>query len=119
MRWDRVDIGVFLIFFGGILSFFSISAPNVQFLTVEETLGWYSIVFGLSVLVILGAILVLKGHVDLGCMLAFVPSVLGKSMSLFVVGQKLSCFNHSLQWIMERALCARMRTIESCSKPNS
>jgi len=78
LKLDRFHVGLLLVVVGGLLSLlnFSMKASNTYFTTVEQIVSWYIIGSVLSVAVILGAIMVYKEHVNLGLILALVPSLL-------------------------------------------
>lgn len=65
---------------GGVLSILSFSmraSPYATYFeTVEQIISWYIMGLGLSVIVILGAIMVHKGHFNLGIILSLAPSLL-------------------------------------------
>lgn len=75
---DRFDIGMFLAILGGGLSIlnFGLQSPYRSFATIKEFAIWSVAGLGLSLMVIAGAILADKKHIDQGAILVLIPSTL-------------------------------------------
>lgn len=84
---DRFELGIFLAILGGLLSIFNLSlqSPNRHFATLEEFTSWYVVGVGLSLMVLAGAILAYKRHIDLGAILVLIPSILSPIWLLLFV----------------------------------
>jgi hypothetical protein len=76
VRLDRFDVGFFLVLGGAAISLLTRTSSSVRFATTGEVLAWYAIGTGLSILVVLGAIMASRGDGRLGYPFVFVPSVL-------------------------------------------